>query len=107
MSDISFPGLGAFVIFLGLLIVLGLTLIFSLVRLLRAKRRWPCHSSFGFGIGSAVGFIITLILLYLTENGSVAFMKILDEWAMAIVILILVNNVFMGWWFWRKNSKRR
>lgn len=107
MSDISFPGLGAFVIFLGLLTVLGLTLLFSLVRLLRAKRRWPCHSSFGFGIGSAIGFIITLILIYLTENGSVASMEVLDNWAVAIAILLLVHTLFIGWWFWRKNSKKR
>ena len=105
MSDISFPGLGAFVVFLGLLLLLGIILLFSLVRLVRGKGKWPCNPLFGFGMGSIVGIIITLILLFLTEYGSISLMEVLDHWAVTIAILLVLNTLFMGGWYLRKNSK--
>jgi len=106
MSDISFPGLGAFIIFLLLLALIGVVLLISLFQLIRSKKRWACHPSFGFFVGSAVAVIITLILLTLAETGSVVLMETLDNWAIAMAALIMVNTVFVGWWFWRKNTKK-
>jgi len=106
MSDISFPGLGAFIIFLLLLACIGVVLLISLYKLIRSKKRWPCHPFFGFFIGGAVAVIITLFLLYLAETGSLILMETLDNWAIPIAALIFVNTIFVGWWFWRKNIKR-
>jgi type VI protein secretion system component VasK len=106
MSDISFPGLGAFIIFLLLLAFIGVVLLISLFKLIRSKKRWPCHQFFGFFMGSTVAVIITLFLLYLAETGSIILMETLDNWAIAIATLILVNTIFVGWWYWRKNTKR-
>ncbi len=106
MSDISFPGLGAFIIFLLLLACLGVVLLISLYKLIRSKNRWTCHPFFGFFMGSAVAVIITIFLLYLAETGSIVLMTTLDNWAIAIASLILVNTVFVGWWFWRKNTRK-
>lgn len=105
MTDISFPGLGAFIIFLLLLACVGVVLLISLYKLIRFKKRWPRHPFFGFFIGGAVAVIITLFLLYLAETGSMVLMKTLDNWAIAIAALIFVNTVFVGWWYWRKNGK--
>ncbi len=105
MSDISFPGLGAFIIFLLLLALTGLVLLISLIKLFRTKKRWPCHQFFGFFMGSTVAVIITLFLIYLAETGSIVLMETLDNWAIAIAVLILVNIIFVGWWYWRKNRK--
>ena len=106
MSAISFPGLGAFIIFLLLLACIGVMLLISLYKLIRSKKRWPCHHFFGFFIGGTVAVIITLFLLYLAETGSMILMETLDKWAIAIAALIFVNTIFVGWWFWRKNTKR-
>ncbi|TDI76771.1 MAG: hypothetical protein E2O83_09060 [Bacteroidetes bacterium] len=106
MTDISFPGLGAFIIFLLLLAVEGVVLLISLFKLIRSKKRWPCHTFFGFFVGSTMAIIITLILLYLAETGSMVLMKTLDNWAIAIAALILANTIFIGWWYWRKNTRR-
>jgi len=106
MSDISFPGLGAFIIFLLLLAVEGVVLFISLFKLIRSKKRWPCHPFFGFFMGSAVAIIITLFLLYLAETGSIVLMTTLDNWAIGIATLILVNTLFVGWWVWRQNVRK-
>jgi len=93
MTDISFPGLGAFIIFLLLLACVGVVLLISLYQLIRSKKRWPCHPFFGFFIGGAVAVVITLFLLYLAETGSMILMKTLDNWGIAIAALIFMTTV--------------
>jgi len=106
VSDISFPGLAAFILFLLLLAVVGVVLLVSLYHLIRSRKKWPCNRWFGFGLGSVLAIVITLVLLFMAEQASVGLMKKLDQWAWAISILVLLNTAFVGAWYWRRNSKK-
>jgi hypothetical protein len=96
MSDINFNGLEAFLIFLLLLAGLGVILIISVIQLIMGKIKWTCHPSFGYFVGSVVSIMITIILITLTNVGSMSLHQKLDDWAIPISLLLIVGSIVIG-----------
>lgn len=97
MSDISFDGLGAFLVYLTLLVLLGIILLASFIALLRTKTPWTRHRSFGYFAGSLLATFFTLILIYITETGKIELKEAMDTWSLGIAILLLAVPLFWGY----------
>lgn len=102
MSDINFDGLEAFIIFLLLLAGLGVILIISVIQLIMGKINWKCNPSFGYFVGSVTSIVITIILIILTNVGSLSFHQKLDDWAIPIAILLLLGSIGIGFRYAKK-----
>lgn len=106
MSDIGFDGLGAFFVYLALLVLLGIILLTSFIALLRTRTPWTKHRSFGYFAGSLLGTFVTLLLLYFTETGDLGIKETMDTWSLGIALIVLAIPLTWGFRHRRKVKKK-
>ena len=110
MSDISFHGLGAFLIFLILLGIFGIWILIALIAVIRQGRkfpgRWTKRPFFGFLIAAGVSVLDVLLFMYIIDSGGNNIKQALDIWAPFIVILQLLLAFGFGIWYRRDILKQ-
>ena len=102
MSDIGFDGLGAFIMLLVLIAILGVLLFVSIIKLVIGRKKWNCHPYFGFLSASFGGILLTLLLMYIIEVGCLSVKEFMDTWSPLITILVLSIVIIVGFWYRKK-----
>lgn len=110
MSDISFDGLGAFLVFLTLLGVFAIWILISLIVLIAQGKkfpgRWTRRPFFGFFIAAVVSVLDVLLFLYIIDSAGSKVKQVFDKWALVIVVAQLLLAFFFGVWYRRDVLKR-